>query len=89
MVLVVRMNLTLPWRNPGGSAVVPTLPPLREGLVGDLQNFKSTASFVEDIRALERDQFRFRPLVLLLATCAHVQALLPFYFPPCAARRVE
>jgi hypothetical protein len=57
MFLVVRMNLTLPWIYPGGSAVVPTLPPLREGLVGDLQNFKSTASFVEDIRASERDQF--------------------------------
>jgi hypothetical protein len=31
---------------------------------------------VEDIRASERDQFLFRSLLLWLATCAHVQALL-------------
>jgi hypothetical protein len=40
------------------------------------QNFKPTDSGVEDIRALERDLFLFRPLILLPATCARLRTLL-------------
>jgi hypothetical protein len=41
------------------------------------QTLKPTNSGVENIRASELDQFLFRSLILLLATCARFQTLLP------------